>query len=44
MNQSQIDNLIQFLWDQYHTDDKDVNIIITNLLNDCKMQLEGMKD
>ena len=42
MNQNQIDNLIEFLWSQYRTDDKNVNIIINDLLQDCKQQLEGM--
>ena len=44
MNQTQIDNLITFLWDQYHTDNKTVDKTISDLLDDLKLQLEGMKD
>lgn len=44
MNQNQIDNLIEFLWNQYRTDDNEVNKIINELLQDCKQQLEGMKE
>jgi len=44
MNQNQIDNLIGFLWVQYRTSNSDFNGIINDLLQDCKKQLEGMKD
>ena len=44
MNQTQIDNLVGFLWNQYSTGNKDVDCIITGLLNDLKQQLIGMKD
>jgi len=42
MNEGQIDNLVDYLYQQYATDDSDVNIIIVDLLNDMRKQLKGM--
>jgi len=36
MNESGIDNMIAFLWQQYQTDDDAVNGIITGLLIDLR--------
>ena len=44
MNQIEIDNMVSFLFVQYGTGDKDVDLVIVALLNDLKRQLEGMKD
>ena len=41
MKETQIDGLIQYLWTEFQTDNKDTNIVITDLLNELKKQLIG---
>jgi len=36
MNEGEIDNMIDFLWQHYQTDDDSVNGIITGLLHDLR--------
>ena len=42
MNECEIDNLVNYLYDQYATDDVKINTIIVDLLNDMREQLKEL--
>jgi len=40
MDETQIDNLVNYLYDQYATEDSETCTIIVDLLNDMRKQLK----